>query len=72
MAKSKTGHAIRRARLRPAQLKQLDELIVDAQVKNDLGEGEIAADFGVTRGLVNRWLQWYGADHVEGLRTTIA
>jgi transposase len=88
VAKTKTGHAIRRARRRPAQLKQLDEFIVEAQLKNDLGEWrrgravrayidgrrviEIAADFGVTRGSVNRWLQWYDADHVEGLRTSIA
>ena len=88
MAKTKTGHAIRRARLRGAQLKQLDEFIAQALLKNDLGEWRrgkavrayidgrpvigIAADFGVTRGSVNRWLQWYDADHVEGLRTTVA
>lgn len=88
MAKTKTGHAIRRSRRRPAQLKQLDEFIVEAQLKNDLGEWrrgravrayidgrrviEIAADFGVTRGSVNRWLQWYDANHVEGLRTSVA
>ena len=28
--------------------------------------------WGVTRGSVNRWLQWYDLDHVEGLRTRIA
>lgn len=88
VAKTKTGRAIRRARRRPAQLKQLDEFIVEAQLKNDLGEWrrgravrayidgrrviEIATDFGVTRGSVNRWLQWYDADHVEGLRASIA
>jgi transposase len=88
VAKTKTGHAIRRARRRPAQLKQLDEFIVEAQLKNDLGEWrrgravrayidgrrviDIAAECGVTRGSVNRWLQWYDADHVEGLRTSIA
>src|SRR5882672_9693198 len=27
---------------------------------------------GVTRGSVNRWLQWYDADHIDGLRTQIA
>lgn len=32
----------------------------------------IAADWGVTRGSVNRWLQWYDADHVDGLWTSIA
>jgi transposase len=66
----------------------LDEFIAEAQLKNDLAEWrrgravrayidgrrvtDIAADWGVTRGSVNRWLQWYDADHVDGLRTTIA
>jgi transposase len=88
VAKTKTGHAIRRARRRGAQLKQLDQFIAQALLKNDLGEWRrgkavrayidgrpvirIATDFGVTRGSVNRWLQWYDADHVEGLRTTVA
>jgi transposase len=88
VAKTKTGHAIRRSRRRPAQLKQLDEFIVEAQLKNDLGEWRrgravrayidgrkvtaIAAACGVTRGSVNRWLQWYDADHVGGLRTSVS
>lgn len=70
------------------QLKQLNEFVAEAQLKNDLGEWrrgravrayidgrrviEIAADLGVTRGSVNRWIQWYDADHVDGLRTSIA
>jgi transposase len=69
-------------------LKQLDEFILEAQLKNDLGEWRrgravrayiagrkvtaIADECGVTRGSVNRWLQWYDVDHVEGLRTSIA
>lgn len=88
MARSQPGQAIRRARRRGVQLTQLDEFILEAQLKNDLGEWRraravrayidgrkvtaIAADFGVTRGSVNRWLQWYDVDHVEGLRTSIA
>lgn len=88
MARSQPGQAIRRSRRRGAQLKQLDDFIVEAQLKNDLGEWRrgravrayidgrkvtaIAAECGVTRGSVNRWLQWYDADHVEGLRTSIA
>lgn len=88
MAQSNTGRAVRRARRRPAQLKQLDAFIVEAQRKNDLAEWrrgravrayidgrrvtDIATEAGVTRGSVNRWLQWYDADHVEGLRTRIA
>jgi len=88
VAQSNTGRAIRRARCRPALLKQLDAFIVEAQLKNDLAEWrrgravrayidgrrvtDIATEAGVTRGSVNRWLQWYDADHVEGLRTRIA
>jgi transposase len=33
---------------------------------------DIAKEYGVTRGSVNRWLQWYDADHVDGLRTRVA
>jgi transposase len=88
VARTKTGQAIRRARRRPAQLKQLNAFIAEAQRKNDHGEWrrgravrayidgrrviEIAADLGVTRGSVNRWIQWYDADHVDGLRTSVA
>jgi transposase len=70
------------------QLKQLDDFILEAQLKNDLAEwrrgravrayiagrkvAAIATECGVTRGSVNRWLQWYDADHIEGLRTRIA
>lgn len=88
MTRSKTGQAISRARRRPAQLKQLDEFIAEARRKNNLEEWRrgrgvrgyidgrsvisLAKELGVTRGSVNRWLQWYEADHVEGLRTRIA
>ncbi len=70
VAKTKTGHAIRRSRRRPRQLKALDEFIAEAQLKNDLAEWRsgravrayidgrpviaIAADCGVTRWSVNR------------------
>jgi transposase len=88
VARTKTGQAISRARRRPAQLKQLDAFILESQLKNNLDEWrrgravrayidgtrvvDIAANLDVTRGSVNRWLQWYDADHVEGLRNTIA
>lgn len=88
MARSKTGQAISRARRRPAQLKQLDVFIAEARLNNNLEEWRrgrgvrgyidgqsviaLAKELGVTRGSVNRWLQWYEADHVEGLRTKIA
>ena len=56
-------------------MKQLDEFIAEAQLKSDLAEWrrgravrayindrkvtDIAKEYGVTRGSVNRWLQWY-------------
>jgi transposase len=68
--------------------RQLDAFIVEAKLKNDLAEWRrgravrayidgrkvtaIAAESGVTRGSVDRWLQWYDVDHVDGLRTKIA
>lgn len=33
---------------------------------------DLAAEAGVTRGSVNRWLQWYAAAGIEGLRTASA
>jgi transposase len=88
MGRAQPGHAIRRARRRGRQLRALDVFIAEAQLKNDLGEWRrgravrayiegrkvtaIAVECGVTRGSVNRWLQWYDDDHVEGLRTRIA
>jgi transposase len=88
VAQSNAGKAVRRARRRPAQLKQLDAFIVEAHAKNDLAEWrrgravrayidgrrvtDIATEAGVTRGSVNRWLQWYDVDHIDGLRTRVA
>lgn len=88
MGRSQPGHAVRRSRRRGVQLKQLDDFIVEAQLKNDLAEWRrgravrayidgrkvtaIANECAVTRGSVNRWLQWYDTDHIEGLRTRIA
>jgi transposase len=88
VSRAQPGQAIRRSRRRGAQLKRLDEFILEAQLKNDLGEWrrgravrayidrrkvtDIAKEYGVTRGSVNRWLQWYDADHVDGLRTRVA
>jgi transposase len=83
--RSKTGEAISPGRRTAAQLKKLGEFIVDAKQRNDLEEWRrgmavrayldgrpvigLAGDLGVTRGSVNRWLQWYDADGVDGLRT---
>jgi transposase len=84
--KTKKGQAISAARKTPAQLRKLDAFIADATNREDLAEWRrgravrgyidgrtvisLAADLGVQRGAINKWLQWYEADGAEGLRTS--
>jgi hypothetical protein len=88
VSRTKAGQAIRRARRRPTQLNQLDSFIAEAKLENDLAEWRrgravrsyldgrkvtaIAVQPGLHVASVNRWLHWYDADHVEGLRTKVA
>jgi transposase len=69
-------------------LKELREFVAEAKARGDLdtwrrGRGiigyiegrrvvELAGELDVTRGSVNRWLQWYEALGVEGLLTGTA
>lgn len=85
MARSANGEAISATRKSPAALKKLQFFTDEAEGRNDLEEwrrgravlGYIAkrsvislsAELGVTRGSVNRWLQWYEADGTDGLAT---
>jgi len=85
MARSKTGEAISAGRRTPAAMEELEAFLDAAQRAGDLREWrrakavadylgarrvvDIALDLRVTRGSVNRWLQWYEADAAEGLRT---
>lgn len=85
MARSKNGEAISARRRSPSALKKLRRFIRDRKTARDLNEWrrgqailgyvngrrvvDLAVDYGVTRGSVNRWLQWYEAMGVEGLRT---
>lgn len=85
MARSRNGEAISARRRSPSALKKLRRFIRQREAAKDLDEWrrgqavlgylsgrrvvEIAADYDVTRGSVNRWLQWYEATGVEGLRT---
>lgn len=85
MARSKNGEAIGPTGRSPTGRKKLRHLMQVALKRNDLDvwrrcravlgyiEGrrvvEMAAELGVTRGSVNRWLQWYEAMGVEGLLT---
>jgi transposase len=85
MARSKTGEAISARGRSPSSRKQLRCFIRAAEKAQDLGrwrrgravlgyiEGrrvaDMAAELGVDRSSINRWLIWYEAQGVEGLVT---
>jgi transposase len=85
--RSRTGEAISPGRRTPAQRRKLDAFIADTRQRNDLEEWRrgvairgylegravvgIAKELEVTRGSVNRWLGWYDAEGVDGLRTGV-
>lgn len=85
MARSKNGEAISARRRSPSARKKLRRFVRDRKAANDLKAWrrglavlgyinerrvvDLAADYDVTRGSVNRWLQWYEAMGVAGLRT---
>lgn len=87
MARSKKWEAISPDRRTPAAVRKLREFTSDAKTRGDLetwrrGKAilgyieqrrviDIAADLDVTRGSVNRWLQWYEAMGLEGLVTGV-
>lgn len=86
MARTPTGKAIKPSRCTPKALACLKRFSKAARSRSDLAEWrraqgvigyierrpviEIAAHLGVTRGSVNRWLQWYNACGLDGLRTS--
>jgi transposase len=85
MARSKNGEAIGSAGRSPSGQRNLRRFIGEAEKSGDLGRWrrgravlgyilgrrvtELATEAGVTRGSVNRWLQWYEAMGVDGLVT---
>jgi transposase len=84
VARSKNGQAIRPERRTPEELAALRRLLREAESAKDLGtwrrakavlsyiEGQrviaLSEALGVTRGSINRWLQWYQAMGADGLR----
>ena len=84
MARSKNGQAIRPERRTPEQVAALRALLQEAESAKDLGtwrraksilgylDGQkviaLSEALDVTRGSINRWLQWYQAMGAEGLR----
>ena len=85
MARSKNGEAIGPRGRSPSARKKLRKFIRDAERRGCLDEWRrgrailgyiqgrrvvgLAAEAGVSRGSVNRWLQWYESMGVEGLVT---
>lgn len=85
MARSKNGEAISARRRSTSARKKLRRFIRERKAASDLKAWRrglavlgyingrrvvnLATEYDVTRGSVNRWLQWYEAMGVEGLRT---
>jgi transposase len=88
MARSRTGEAISERRRTPTARKKLRRFIRQCLKDKDLDgwrrgravlgyiQGQrvvdLAAEADVTRGSVNRWLQWYEAEGISGLLTQTA
>lgn len=84
MGRSKNGHAISPSRRTAAELRQLRKLFWDAKKAGDLETWRrtkavlgyltkksvisLSGELDVTRGSINRWLQWFEAEGTEGLR----
>jgi len=87
MARSKNGEAIGTRGRSPSALRKLRRFIGERVKEGKLDEWrrgrailgyidgrrvvDLAAELDVTRGSVNRWLQWYEAMGVEGLLTAM-
>lgn len=85
MARSRNGQAIGQARRTPAELKLLEDFVAESSAAGDLeawrrgkavtaylaGQSVISlsGQLDVTRGSINRWLQWFDARGTEGLRS---
>ena len=85
MGRSKNGHAISPSRRTAAEIARLKQLFWEAKRNGDFdvwrrakaisgylaGKSviQLSGDLDVTRGAINRWLQWYEALGADGLRT---
>lgn len=85
MGRAKNGQAISSARRNPAELARLRKLFWDAKKAGDLATWRrakavmsylakksvisLAAELDVTRGSINRWIQWFEAMGTDGLLT---
>lgn len=85
MARSKNGEAISASGKTPAAIKKLKQFIAERERDSGLDEWrrgkvilgyieqrkvvELALEYGISRGSINRWLQWYETMGVDGLVT---
>ena len=85
MARAKTGEAISKKRRNATSVKRLQGFIKARSKIRRLDEWHrgrailgyiegrsvisLAAELDVTRGFINRWIQWYEAIGIEGLET---
>lgn len=85
MARSKNGEAISAVRRNARAVRALEDFVQERKRAGDLEEWRrgrailgyiagrrvvhLAVELDVTRGSVNRWLQWYEADGLQGLLT---
>lgn len=87
MTRWKNGEAVRGIRKSRAERRRLKKLLSEAERGGDLATWrrvrailgyiigksviELSDELGVTRGAINRWMQWFQAQGTEGLRTRI-
>lgn len=87
MARSRNGEAIRPARRTAPEIARLKKLLNEARRSGDLDEWRrakavlgyldgrrvvaLSDQLGVTRGSINRWLQWHDKLGADGLRTRV-
>ena len=85
MNRARTGEAVSARQKTPKARRKLERFIEAAEQRGDLDSWrrgraalgyicgrrvvDLAQEAGVTRGSVNRWLQWYEASGVDGLVT---
>jgi transposase len=88
MARARNGKAIRKWRKRRPEVRRLKRLLRKAQKAGDLlawrrakavlgyiegvGVKDLSEQLNVTRGSINRWIQWFDAQGAEGLESRVA
>lgn len=85
MARARNGEAVRASLKTAAAIRQLESFVAEATKKKALDEWrrgravlgyvqgrrvvDLSVELEVARGSINRWLQWYDAAGLQGLKT---